>query len=319
MPLEDLTSDGSTPVRSLSEQLRDLEAGLGHDNELSLPRVGRRTALPTHLGRPIGLTRLEAFPRIARLDADEPQPKPPLSRAAAMRRGATVVGVGLLLLATTAIVPPLFLRYPLPAATQEQGPPLDQVLAPLRTERFAQSAHDLRIAGPAPVSYSRQAQPAAAAEPVPFLRPTITLAVAKNETARVDLPTIVTGLRPDSAAGSAVVLDGLPAGTRVSHGIPIARDSWTIASADVQSAVVFLPRSAPERVDLRVRVIAADSQELAANALEIRVLRATDATASGAAAGDAITARPSTSRYEPTAAEGEAVPDPMVLLPPRIR
>ena len=316
MAFDDRISDGRLAVRSLSEQLRDLEARLGHDNELSLPQVGRRTALPTHLGRPIGLTRLEDFPRIARLDADEPAPKPPLSRAAAMRRGATIVGAGLLLLATTAIVPPLFFRYPTPAATQE--PASDQVLAPLRTERFAQSAQQLRLAGPATVSYLKQASTVVPSDSVPFLRPTITLAVAKNETARVDLPTMISGLGAGSA-GSAVVIDGLPVGTRVSHGLPIARDSWTVSSADVQSAVVFLPRNTPERVDLRVRVIAADSQELAANALEIRVLRATDVTAVGAPAGDGITARPSTSRYEPTAAEGKAMPDPMVLQPPRLR
>jgi hypothetical protein len=159
VPFDDLTSDGSLPVRSLSEQLRNLEARLGHDTELSLPRVGRRTTLPTHLGRPIGLTRLEGFPRIARLDAEaNVPPKPPLSRAAALRRSATVVGVGLLLLATTAIVPPLFLRYPIPAATQ--APPPDQVLIPQRTERFALSAQDLRLAGPAPDSYSPPTKPA---------------------------------------------------------------------------------------------------------------------------------------------------------------
>ena len=204
MPFDDRTSDGAFPVRSLSEQLRDLEARLGHDSELPLPRAGRRTALPTYLGRPIGLTRLEGFSPIAQLDADEPQPKPPLSRAAAMRRGATVFGAGLLLLATTAIVPPLFLRYPLPSATQAPLP--DQVSMPQRTEHFAQSARELRLAEP----------------------------------------------------------------TTIAHPSPVER-------APVRAAPVW-----------------------------------------SVVAPDPLPSRP-TARYEPTAAEGEAVPDPIILLPPRVR
>lgn len=324
MPFEDRAPDGSLAIRSLSEQLRDLEAQFsaesGEDNDLSMPRVARRTMLPTHLGRPVGLTRLQGFPRIARLavDPDErpPQPEPAPSPGATLRRGATVVGVGLLLLATTAIVPPLFLRHAAPVAT----PPVSEYrVVPLRTERFAQSAWDLSRATPATDSavppvpqipfqvQPDRAQPASA-------RPTITLAVAPNETAIVDLPSIVTDMGPTSA-GSAVVIDGLPDGTRVSYGIPIARDSWTVASADVQSAVVFLPRNAPERVDLRIRVIAADSQELAANSLEIRVLRTAGvATPMTTALGDAPQ---STAHFEPAAAEGLGAPDAMV--PPPLR
>lgn len=324
MRYEDRAPDGSIAIRSLSEQLRDLEAQFGaesgEDNDLSMPRVAQRTTLPTHLGRPIGLTRLEAFPRIARLAVDPddrpPQPEPAPSPGAALRRGATVVGVGLLLLATTAIVPPLFLRHAAPVATQ---PPVSEYrVVPVRTERFAQSAWDLSRAGPATVSSLPSVQTTAQIRPdiaqPASPRPTITLAVAPNETAIVDLPSIVTDMGPTSA-GSAVVIDGLPEGTRVSYGIPIARDSWTVASADVQSAVVFLPRNAPERVDLRVRVVAADSQELAANSLEIRVLRTAGvATPATTALGDTPQ---STAHFEPAAAEGLGAPDAMV--PPPLR
>ena len=147
MPFDDRMSDGSA-VRSLSEQLRDLEAQLGHENELSLPRVPRHTKLPTHLGRPIGLTRSNAFPRIPHLNADPDdsalQPEPPPSPGATLRRGLTVVGVGLLLLASTAIVPPLLLHRPVPKAAQSPLP--DQFVTSQRTERFAQSARELRDA-----------------------------------------------------------------------------------------------------------------------------------------------------------------------------
>jgi hypothetical protein len=335
VPFDDRTTDGTSAVRSLSEQLRDLEAQLCHENELSLPRIARRSKLPTHLGRPIGLVRPEGFPRLSSLTADlderSYQPEAAPSPGAAFRRGATIVGVGLLLLATTAIVPPLFLHHPVPQATPPQIP--DQLVTPQRTERFAQSARELRDAGPAafsspppppPQAQPVLTQPAAAARPAPppataHLHPTITLAVSENESARLDLPTIVTGMGSASTVGSAVVIDGLPDGTRVSHGIPIARDSWTVASSDVDSAVVFLPRNTPARLDLHVRVVAADSQELAANTLEIRVLRATDVTAPIVPATDIATAHhgapPATARFEPAAAEGQAAPD-FIVSPP---
>lgn len=155
MAFDDRTTDSGFAARSLSEQLRDLEAqfgpGCGHEHDLSLPRGARRSKLPTHLGRPIGLTEPDGFPRIDRLIADpgarrhpsKPEPSP----GAAFRRGATVIGVGLILLAITAIVPPLFLRHPAPVATQSPGPV--KVVTVARTERFAQSARELRDAGPA--------------------------------------------------------------------------------------------------------------------------------------------------------------------------
>jgi hypothetical protein len=330
VPFDDRTSDSALAGRSLSEQLRDLEARLGAesagDNDLSMPRVARMTKLPTHLGRPIGVSQPEGFPRIARLAIDPDEravPAPPPSPGATFRRGATIVGVGLLLLATTAIVPPLFLRHPAPVATQT--PVSDYRIVPLRTERFAQSAQDLSRAAPGIVSSSLPAEPVTPraspdlTQPKPP-RPRITLAVPANELARVDLPTMVTGMRPASA-GSVVVIDGLPDGTRVSHGLPIARDSWTVASADVDSAVVFLPKNAPERVDVLIRVIAADSQELAANSLEIQVLRTTDVTAPAAIAPETTvalgTTQQTTAHFEPAAAEGQAAPD--ALVPPPLR
>jgi hypothetical protein len=159
VPFDNLTPDGAA-VRSLSEQLRDLEAQLGHDNALSLPPVARCTKLPTHLGRPIGLTRLESFPRIRPLNADPDaealQPEPPPSSRAKVRRGATIIGIGLLLLASTAIVPPLLFHRPLPAATQ---PPIPaQLVTVQRTERFAQSARELRDAAPGAIPPPEQAR-----------------------------------------------------------------------------------------------------------------------------------------------------------------
>lgn len=335
MPFDDRTTDGTSAVRSLSEQLRDLEAQLGYENELSLPRIARRSKLPTHLGRPIGLVRPEGFPRLSSLATDQNerfyQPEAAPSPGAAFRRGATIVGIGLLMLATTAIVPPLFLHHPVPQATEPQIP--EPLVTPQRTERFAQSARELRDAGPAPVSSRRPppqaqpflTQPAAASRPelppaTAQLRPTITVAVSENEPARLSLPTIVTGMGSASAGGSVIVIDGLPDGTRVSHGIPIARDSWAVSSSDVDSAVVFLPRNTPARLDLHIRLVAADSQELAANTLEIRVLRTTDVTGPIVPAGDiapAGGAPPATARFEPAAAEGQAATDFTVSPPLR--
>jgi hypothetical protein len=169
VPFDDLTPDSSA-ARSLSEQLRDLEVQLGHENELSLPPLARRTRLPTHLGRPIGITRAEAFPRIPPLNAEPEarlEPEPPPSTRAKIRRGVTVAGVGLLLLASTAIVPPLLLAHrPLPVATQAPIP--DQLVTSPRTERFAHSAQELRDATTPPAqARAILARQLVAPQPVP--------------------------------------------------------------------------------------------------------------------------------------------------------
>jgi hypothetical protein len=164
VPFDDRTTDSGIAARSLSEQLRDLEARHSSDShqghDLALPRGARRSELPTHLGRPIGLTRPDGFPRIDRLiadaDASAYRSRTSPSSGATLRRGATVVGVGLFLLALTAIVPPLFLRHPVPVATQPATPV--QIVTVARTERFAQSARELRDAEPDTSTADRASQ-----------------------------------------------------------------------------------------------------------------------------------------------------------------
>ncbi len=109
-------------------------------------------------------------------------------------------------------------------------------------------------------------------------RPVATLTVAEGDLARLSLPMLVSG-GGRSWAGSAVVIDGLPADARVSHGMKIAPDTWTVGIADVGHAVLSLPRTTPDRLELFVRVVAADSHELAASALRIQVVRSPDRAA----------------------------------------
>ena len=303
MPSDDRYADGATPARSLSEQLRELEAQLGHANEISLPAPGRRGRLPMSLGRPVGLTQPDGFPRIlaagpdARtLDDDAPPP-----RGSALRRGVVAVGVGLVLLAATAILPSLISPHVrAPAQSIAEEPPISA-----RTEHFASVARELALAPRAPAIV---APPAATADDQPA--PATTLEVAESELASLNLPKIVSGVAP-ATTGTAVVIDGLPDTARLSPGIRVGRDSWAVGIRDVDNAVLSLPHDTPERLDLVVRVVAADSHELAANRLHIFVRRAANAAAPVRAAAV------STAHFEPAAAVGALGLDAFVPLPAR--
>src|SRR5690606_22863013 len=55
--------------------------------------------------------------------------------------------------------------------------------------------------------------------------------------------------------------------------------TWTVRIDDVGHAVLSLPPTTPDHLELSVRVLAANSHELAASALQIRVLRSPDVPA----------------------------------------
>jgi hypothetical protein len=158
VPFDDQITDPTLPVRSLSEQLRDVEERLDPASDVALPPGGRMTKLPTCLGRPIGLV-CDGFPRIARRHAEDEDDRPPGStRAGRLRHGATVLAAGLALLATTAILPPLLLRPALPEAAQPAA--IESFATTPRTGQFAESARALQLAA-APSATS--AEPAATA------------------------------------------------------------------------------------------------------------------------------------------------------------
>ena len=96
-----------------------------------------------------------------------------------------------------------------------------------------------------------------------------------------------------------MIIDGLPAEARVSHGMKIAPDTWTVGMADVSHAVLSLPHTTPDQLELSVRVLAANSHELAASALRLHVVRTPERPAMIAPA--AI--------FEPAAAETGAGPE----------
>lgn len=326
MPSDDRHADAGTPARSLSEQLRDLEAELGYADEMSRPLQGRRSKLPMSLGRPIGLTQPDGFPRILTIgeDADPNYNRVPVRRSG-LRRGVAVAGAVLTLFVLTAILPPLIWRYaepPLPVADVEVPS-----LSPGRTDQFAMVARDLARAPHAPTRLptvdslippveTRRSTPEVApvAETAASTQAT-TLEVAESELPSLTLPKIVSGMAPASA-GSAVVIDGLPGTARVLPGIRIARDSWAVGIRDVDYAVLSLPRDTPERLDLVVRVVAADSQQLAAKTLQIRVLRTAHATEPRRAAEVPSQSAPR-ARFEPASGLGEPGLEAVVPLPER--
>ncbi|MBN9266715.1 MAG: hypothetical protein J0I75_19520 [Hyphomicrobium sp.] len=299
MAFQDQYPSGSDLPRSLSDQLRILEQQLNRlsDNgPIQLVHPTREPlGLPTVLGRPIGLA---SPPRAPMLGAPEPYGDEQGAPApqGTFRRRVTIAGVSLLLLSSTAVIPSLW-HFAVPETSEEVAP----AVVSLRTEQFAHTARELgqvQLVEPAPAEIAPASVPHTAApqfREAPSLaaaRPVATLTVAESDLARLSLPMLVSG-GGRAWAGSAVVIDGLPAEARVSHGMKIAPDTWTVGIADVGHAVLSLPRTTPDRLELSVRVVAADSHELAASALRIQVLRSPDRAAQLVPAAV----------FEPTAAE----------------
>jgi hypothetical protein len=269
------------------------------------------------LGRPLGVAPTLGVPDPYPYD-DEDAATPARST---FRRRAVIGGTSLLLLSATAIVPSVW-HFAAPVAapelTSQASPPVQMAL---RTEQFSQAARDLAqmsLLLPAAPETSLPA-PAPVVVPVPGpLEPTIQdshasagigppmrLTVAESDLQRVTLPMLVSGGGP-SWTGSAVIIDGLPSEARVSHGMKIAPDTWTVGIDDVNHAVLSLPPTTPDRLELAVRVLAPNSHELASSALQIHVVRTSAASATVAPA--AI--------FEPAAAEtanGPSIEPPLPI------
>jgi hypothetical protein len=284
---------GSDLPRSLSEQLRILEQQLNRlsdDGAVSLIHPTRHPlGHPTSLGRPLGLAPSARPPTLGIPERDDLDDEVRGGTAArpwsAFRRRAVITAISLLLLSATAVIPS-FWHLAAPPAPEEAPAPI----VTLRTEQFAYAARELGqtgIVAPAPAEAQPPATVAPTATPVAApepprppeedhahadAEPVATLTVAESDLQRLSLPLLVSG-GGRAWAGSAVVIDGLPSEARVSHGRQIAPDAWTIGIADVGHAVLSLPPTTPDRLDLSVRVVAADSHELAASALRIQVLR----------------------------------------------
>ncbi len=298
---------GSDLPRSLSEQLRILEEQLNRlsgDASVRLSHPARDPmGLPTRLGRPIGLAppvRAAALGVPQRHPADEDADLPVMARPRTLRRHAVIGGCSLLLLSATAIIPSVWhltTQEPVPAATLSALPAVEVAV---RTEQFAaRGLGQARFGAPmsAQSEAAAPAPPAAlpalddAPETSPITResrtptgpstttsPTTRLTVAESDLQRLSLPMLVSGGGP-SWSGSAVIIDGLPTDARVSHGMKIAPDTWTVGIDDVGHAVLSLPPTTPDRLELSVRVLAANSRELAASAFQIHVVRTSSAPA----------------------------------------
>lgn len=284
MAFHDQNSVGGDLPRSLSEQLRILEQQLNRlsgDRPVRLVHPTQQISdLPMCLGRPIGLAAPPRAPMLGVPARDDGEDWDLPAARSTLRRRALIAGISLLLLSSTAVIPSIWhLAAP---GTSVEDPPL---IVSLRTEQFANAARELghpRFVEPAP-AMPTPSMPGPSVESGAnhgdlISRPVATLTVAEGDLARLSLPMLVSG-GGRSWAGSAVVIDGLPADARVSHGMKIAPDTWTVGIADVGHAVLSLPRTTPDRLELFVRVVAADSHELAASALRIQVVRSPDRAA----------------------------------------
>lgn len=294
MASHDQNSGGYDLPRSLSEQLRVLEQQL---NRLSdggpvhlVHPIRQPHGQPMSLGRPIGLASPVLGVPERYLHEDDTHQTSASGRST-FRRPATVAACSLLLLSATAIVPSVW-HLALPESATSVAP---QVEVALRTEQFAHTARELAHARRLPSATSVSDEVPAASVPhapvmtpetppdtresrAPATSPVTRLTVAESDLQRLSLPMLVSGGGP-SWAGSAVIIDGLPAEARVSHGMKIAPDTWTVGIDDVGHAVLSLPPTTPDHLELSVRVLAANSHELAASALQIHVLRPADTSA----------------------------------------
>lgn len=293
MASHDQNAVGYDLPRSLSEQLRMLERQLNRLSDggpVHLVHPTRQPhGAPMSLGRQIGLAPPVRAPLLGiperhpyEDDADEAAS----SGHGAFRRPATVAACSLLLLSATAVVPSIWHHTaPAPELTATSFTATAPVEVALRTEQFAHAARELAharllpsvIEAPSSVPPAPQSAPDSQESRAPDTTSPVTrLTVAERDLQRLSLPMLVSGGGP-SWAGSAVIIDGLPADARVSHGMRIAPDAWTVGIADVGHAVLSLPPSTPDHLELSVRVLAANSRELAASALQIHVVRAPDA------------------------------------------
>jgi hypothetical protein len=294
----DPNAGGHDLPRSLSEQLRVLEQQLNRLSDgrpVHLVHPKRQPhGLPMSLGRPIGLAPPVRAPVLGvpeRYPGEDDGDTSAPSGRGAFRRPATVAACSLLLLSATAIVPSIWhLAAPVADLTTASRPTAVPAEVALRTEQFAHAARELAHARlvPSPAAVMNEAPATVTTPPTPPVTresrtpdatsPVTRLTVAEGDLQRLSLPMLVSGGGP-SWSGSAVIIDGLPADARVSHGMKIAPDTWTVGIDDVSHAVLSLPPTTPDHIELSVRVLAANSHELAASALQIHVLRAPDAAA----------------------------------------
>jgi hypothetical protein len=300
LAFHDQNSGGSDLPRSLSEQLRVLEQQLNRLSDGSpvhLVHPTRRPhGAPMSLGRQIGLAPPVRAPILGvpeRHPGEDNRNGSAPSPRSTFRRPATIAACSVLLLSATAIVPSMWhLAAPHSTMTATSFTATAPVDVTLRTEQFANAARELAHArllpgAPSTIEAPTAAPPVAAPQFAPDTRegrapaassPVTRLTVAESDLQRLGLPMLVSGGGP-SWAGSAVIIDGLPTDARVSHGMKIAPDTWTVGIDDVGHAVLSLPSTTPDHLELSVRVLAANSRELAASALQIHVLRAPDAPA----------------------------------------
>ena len=248
--------------------------------------------LPTRHGRPIGLAppvRAATLGVPPRHSDEEEADLPIMARPRSLRRHALIAGCSLLLLSATAIIPSVWHLTTQEAVSETTLPTPPAVQVALRTEQFA-----ARGLGQASFGAPMRAE---SEVPNTTPSPATRLTVAESDLQRLGLPMLVSGGGP-SWAGSAVIIDGLPADARVSHGMKIAPDTWTVGIDDVGHAVLSLPPTTPDRLELSVRVLAANSHELAASAFQIHVVRTSSAPAQIAPAA----------LFEPAAADAAQKP-----------
>lgn len=238
---------GQAPIRSPVELYQKIEKRCGAGVPRTLWLVGASTLVMTAMAIVLPLL----APR------DEPGPSRPARRstAPAMDRLALFAGA-----ARSISV--------LPAVTTA----LERSPGPVRVAAMAPSeAPPLRQAAPA---VTPAASSASSTSP-PSPRPILEMTAQEREFGLIALPLSVLG-ETTATPGAALLIQGLPEGTRLSRGMQVTEGGWLLYTADVERSRVSLPDDTPDNLQLTLRVIGRAGDELSVRRVRLNVLPDTE-------------------------------------------
>jgi hypothetical protein len=123
---------------------------------------------------------------------------------------------------------------------------------------------------PMPLAAAWAKTPPAAAEPQPDAAwETVEVTIARSEPGRAPLPLQVTA---DDDAPVALVVQGLPAGVRLSRGEPLGWSGWVLKQADLDGLHLTLDDGAPDTFELKITALATPGTPTLGSIVQVRLL-----------------------------------------------
>ena len=123
---------------------------------------------------------------------------------------------------------------------------------------------------PMPLAAAWAKTPPVAAAPHPEAAwETVQVAIARSEPGRAPLPLQVTA---DDDAPVALVVQGLPAGVRLSRGEPLGWSGWVLRQADLDGLHLRLDDGAPDSFELKITALVNPGTPTLASIVHVRLL-----------------------------------------------